>query len=188
MRLFRSNGNSAHGHAPFGVRSGIFHALKRDLFGRQTNDRMVKLGAGVDGTVQRIGATYEVRGLLQNVTSFSSPVVGQGVVVNDVLRQYNSFSQLVTEYQEHSGQVNQATSPKVQYAYADGSSNTIRPTGVVYPNNRQLNLNYSASGGIDDALSRVAGLIDADGVTHLADYTLALDFDDHCFKSVQPGR
>ena len=90
--------------------------------------------------------------------------MGNDGVVNDVLRQYNAFSQLSTEYQEHSGPVNEATSPKVQYAYADGSANTIRPTAIWYLNGRQLNLGYGAARGINDALGRVASLIDADGV------------------------
>ena len=125
----------------------------------------------VDSTVQRIGRTYEVRGLLENITSYSSPIVGQGTLVNDVQRAYNSFEQATIEYQEHSGAVNTSTSVNVQYAYADGSSNTIRPTAIIYPNGRNLYFNYGTSGGIDDALSRVASLIDNDGTTHLADYT-----------------
>ncbi|MGH7193839.1 MAG: RHS repeat-associated core domain-containing protein, partial [Candidatus Saccharimonadales bacterium] len=76
--------------------NGTVHAYDRDLLGREINDRVVTLGAGIDGTVQRIGRTFEVRGLLQNVTSYSSPVLGQGVVVNDVQRVYNSFEQPTT--------------------------------------------------------------------------------------------
>jgi RHS repeat-associated protein len=67
--------------------------------------------------------------------------------------------------------VNTSTSVKVQYAYVDGSANTIRPTTVKYPNGRVLNYDYGSSGGMDDALSRIASLIDNDGTTHLADYT-----------------
>jgi RHS repeat-associated protein len=168
----------------------VIHAYSFDLLGRQTQDAVISLGSssssstsssssssgsgntsGVDGTVQRIGRTYEVRGLLQNITSYTSPIVGQGVVVNDVERVYNSFEQLVTEYQEHSGAVNTSTSVYVQYQYADGSSNTIRPTALIYPNGRVLTYSYGTSGSVDDALSRIASLIDNDGVTHLANYT-----------------
>ncbi|HQU44674.1 MAG TPA: hypothetical protein PK867_17785, partial [Pirellulales bacterium] len=147
------------------------HQYSLDFLGRQIEDAITALGTGVDGTVQRIGATYEVRGNVQNVTSFSSPTVGQGTVVNDIQCVYNSFMQLVTEYQEHNGAVNTSTSVNVQYQYANGSANTIRPTAIVYPNGRVLSLSYGTSGGMDDALSRVASLIDSDGVTHLADYT-----------------
>jgi len=63
------------------------------------------------------------------------------------------------------------TTPSVQYVYADGSNNTIRPTAVVYPNGRTLHANYGTPGGMDDAASRVAALIDDDGTTHLADYS-----------------
>jgi RHS repeat-associated protein len=172
---------------------GVQHEYLFDLLGRQTNDLVTSLGggssssssssyssssssssgipSGVDGTVRQIARTYEVRGLPQKVTSYSSSVAGQGTVVNDVERVYNTFEQLITEYQEHNGAVNVSTSVNVQYQYANGSSNTIRPTTLIYPNGRQLNLNYGTSGAIDDALSRIVSLIDSDGTTHLADYT-----------------
>ena len=154
----------------FADQNGTVHQFDHDLLGREINDRVTTLGTNIDGTVQRIGRTYEVRGLLQNVTSYSSPVVGQGTVVNDVQRVYNPFEQPVTEYQEHNGAVNPSTSVSVGYQYADGSDNTIRQTGLLYPNGRLITLGYGAAGGIDDALSRVASLIDSDG-THLVDYT-----------------
>jgi hypothetical protein len=84
---------------------------------------------------------------------------------------YNTFAQLETQYQSHSGAVNTSTSPSVQYAYATGSANTIRPTSITYPSGRVLNLNYGTSGAMNDQLSRIGSLIDNDGVTHLADYT-----------------
>jgi hypothetical protein len=61
------------------------------------------------------------------------------------------------------------TTPKVQYTYANGSANTIRPTKTTYPNGRKLNLDYGSAGGMDDLLSRVGALVDDDGVIHLTD-------------------
>ncbi len=167
---------------------GVTRALDRDLLGRITADRVISVepsssssssggssssGApsGVDTTVMRIGLTYEVRGMVSGVTSFDNPTVGQGNVVNDVLRLFNEFAQLSDEYQEHAGAVNTATSPSVGYQYADGSANTIRPTATIYPDGRDVNLSYGTAAGTDDALSRIASLIDSDGVTHLVDYT-----------------
>ena len=97
--------------------------------------------------------------------------VGQGNIVNDVLFVYNDFGQLTTDYQSHEDAVNPATTPKVQYTYADGSDNTIRPTALVYPNGRELNYDFGSTGEMDDAASRVASLIDDDGTTHLVDYS-----------------
>ena len=76
------------------------------------------------------------------------------VVVNEVLRFYNDFNQVITEYQEHSGAVNTSTSLKVEYTYANGtaSSNTVRPTGVKSPSAISINTAYSSSQA--DALSR----------------------------------
>src|SRR5205823_2047917 len=75
------------------------------------------------------------------------------------------------DYQSHSRAVNVSTTPKVQYAYADGSANTIRSTSMMYPNARVLNMDYGTVGGINDSASRIGSLIDNDGSTHLADYS-----------------
>ncbi|OYV86707.1 MAG: hypothetical protein B7Z73_11305, partial [Planctomycetia bacterium 21-64-5] len=148
--------------------NGTVHAYGFDLLANPISDSVATLGAGVDGTVLRIGRTFDVRGLLEHVTSYSD-AAGTSVV-NDVLRVYNSFEQCVTEYQEHNGAVNTSTSISVGYQYADGSANTIRQTGLVYPSGRTITLDYGTPGAIDDALSRVAGLIDDDGTT-LVTYT-----------------
>src|SRR5262245_32086466 len=63
------------------------------------------------------------------------------------------------------------TSPKVQYAYANGSANHIRPTLLTYPSGRELNYNYGSADSLPDAASRLAALLDDDGSTHLADYS-----------------
>jgi hypothetical protein len=64
-------------------------AFDRDLLGRETQDRVVTLGSGVDGAVRRRATTYEVRGMPQKFTSFDNATVGSGSVVNEVLREYN---------------------------------------------------------------------------------------------------
>ncbi len=92
-------------------------------------------------------------------------------IANKVQFAYDDFGQLVTEYQEHGAAVNTGTSLKVEYPYANGSSNTIRMTKMTYPDGRELNYDYGSAGSTDDALSRVASLIDDDGSTHLVDYS-----------------
>ena len=149
---------------------GSIHAIDYDLLGRLLNDRITTLEAGVDGAVLRVSQTYEVRGMVQGITSYDNATVGSGSVVNDALFEYNDFSQLENEYQSHSGAVNTSTTPAVQYAYADGSANTIRPTSITYPDGRVVSYDYGSTGGTNDLLSRVGSLIDDDS-THLADYT-----------------
>ena len=134
-------------------------------------DRATILSAGVDGAVRRIATTYEVRGMRGKITSYDNPTVGSGSVVNQTQFVYNDFGQLITDYQQHGAAVDTGTSPKVQYGYADGSDNTIRPTTLTYPNGRVLNYSYGTPSGLDDSLSRIASLIDNDGTTHLADYS-----------------
>lgn len=81
--------------------------------------------------MRRIGQSYEARGLVEKITSYSD--VAGVTPVNEVQNAYNSFGQLTLQYQEHAGAVNTSTTPKVQYAYADGAANTIRPTSMTYP-------------------------------------------------------
>ncbi len=150
---------------------GTVHTYDYDKLGRQTQDRITTLGTGVDGAIRRIASTYEVRGMRKELTSYDNATVGSGTTVNEVLHAYNDFSQLTTEYQSDGGAVNTSTTPKVQYAYANGSDNTIRPTKLTYPDGRELNYDYAAANGIDDATSRLASLIDNDGTTHLVDYS-----------------
>lgn len=62
------------------------------------------------------------------------------------------------------------TTPAVEYARADGSNNTIRLETVTYPNGRRLHYSYGQAADNNNFLSRVAALLDDDGVTHLVDY------------------
>jgi RHS repeat-associated protein len=152
--------------------NGTVHAFDYDALGKLMQDRATMLGTNVDATVRRIAATYEVRGLVETVTSYDNATVGQGNVVNQVRFDYNNFGQLVTDYQSHSGAVNTSTTPKVEYGHADASANTIRPTSLAYPNGRVVTYGYGATDGMNDAASRVESLIDSDaGSTHLADYS-----------------
>ncbi len=76
-------------------------------------------------------------------------------MVNEVENVYNDFWQLQQQYQEHSGAVNTSTSPSVQYAYEDGSANTVRPREITYPHGNTVGLGYGTTGGADDLLSRI---------------------------------
>jgi YD repeat-containing protein len=134
--------------------NGSVHEYEYDLLGRQTADKVTTLGDGVDGAVRRIGTTYEVRGMVEKVTSYSD--AAGTTPVNEVQNVYNSFGQLKEQYQEHSGSVNTGTTPKVEYAYADGSANTTRPTSMTYPNGRVLDYLYDDTHA--DKLSRIRTL------------------------------
>ncbi|MBL8812600.1 MAG: hypothetical protein JNM43_20720 [Planctomycetaceae bacterium] len=46
----------------------------------------------------------------------------------------------------HVGSVDLMNTPKVQYSYASGSSNTIRMTGMTYPDGRGLSVDYGTAG------------------------------------------
>ncbi len=165
---------------------GSIHTVEYDKLGRLSHDRVTTFGTGVDQSVQRISRTYEVRGLLEKLTSYDNATVGSGSIVNEVQYAYNTFSQLVTEYQSHSGAVNTSTSPKVQYAYSDGSANHVRRTSLTYPSTKVVTYDYGTSNGGDDLLSRVAAL--KESTTTLVEYSyLGLSTFVRANYSSQPG-
>lgn len=49
------------------------HTYEYDALGRRTADVVTTLGTGVDGTVRRIGRSYEVRGMVETITSYAVP-------------------------------------------------------------------------------------------------------------------
>ncbi len=139
---------------------GSVHTYDYDELGRQVQDRVTTLASGVDGAVRRIETAYEVRGMVEKITSYDDPDVGEGSIVNEVQFVFNDFSQLITEYQSHSGAVNEMSTPKVQYAFASGasSSNQIRQTSITYPDGKVVTFNYGTAGEANDMLNRVESI------------------------------
>jgi len=138
----------------FTDRAGTTHTYAYDVTGRQTADAITAVGTNVSATVRRIESAYDVLGRVTGDTSFDAP--GGGTAVNQVTRAYNGFGQLTSEWQSHTGLVAPATTPRVQYAYSQGSGgNHSRLTRVTYPDGYALNYTYS---GIDSAVSRPTSL------------------------------
>lgn len=135
--------------------NGNEHAFDFDKLGRLLEDRIVTLGASVDGAVRRISTVYDARGQITSLTSYDDPTVGSGSIVNQVSEQYNAYGQLTADIQSHSGAVDDST-PRVSYTYADGSANTTRRTSLTYPSGKIINITYGDAGSIDDRLDRMA--------------------------------
>ena len=75
---------------------------------------------------------------------------GVGNATNQAPGFRHHFVQLTQSYQAHGGAVNTGTTPQVQYSYADGSSNTIRITGMTYPNGRNVVYDSIAADSLND--------------------------------------
>jgi len=148
---------------------GTEHDYAYDQLGRLTIDAVPTLGPGLDDSILRIERAYEVRGMLQTITSFSA--VSGGTVVNESAFTYDPFRNLITDQQSHSGPVVLGTTPQVGYSYADGSANTVRRTSTIYPNGQALNVQYGAVNSADDHLNRVTALQLASESNTLVAYT-----------------
>jgi RHS repeat-associated protein len=138
--------------------NGTVHAYTYDKLGVRIADVISTFGSGVDATVGKLEAGYNERRLQVRATSANAS--GSGVL-NEVAWGYNDFNQPITEWQEHGGHV-YAGSPKVQYTYADGSANTIRPTGITYPDGTTIATDYSSTQA--SALSRPDRISGSGGV------------------------
>jgi RHS repeat-associated protein len=142
--------------------AGTAHGYAFDKFGRVTEDAVTAFGTGIEDTVRKITRGYEVRGMLENVSS-----LGTGsTLLNQVRLTYNPYSQLSQDAQAHSGAVSSGTL-KVGYSYADGSDNTVRPTGITYPDGTTT-ITTAYDGTDADALSRPDAL--KEGGTTLCSY------------------
>ncbi|MFZ5832820.1 MAG: hypothetical protein ACOY3P_22265 [Planctomycetota bacterium] len=156
--------------------NGTVHQYARDGRGRPTADKITTLGAGVDGAVRRIARTYEVRGMVEKITSYDA--ASGGNAVNEVLFEYDSLGLVTKEYQEHAG-AKGGNTPYVGYSYdasASGGQFTkaLRPTSLRYPNGRLVHSTYGSSGSSADALHRIAAIHDDDSGTPgsaLAEYS-----------------
>jgi RHS repeat-associated protein len=145
------------------------HAYLYDKLGRLTADSVTTLGEGVDNSILRIERAYEIRGMLQMVTSYNAATAGS--VVNQSAFIYDAFRNLIADQQSHSGAVIPVTTPEVDYSYADGSANTVRRTAVTYPNGRVLNTVFGTTNSAADHLNQITSLnVTGDG-GDLADCT-----------------
>jgi RHS repeat-associated protein len=149
---------------------GVVRTFYRDKLGRQTNDCVTTCPAGVDSTVLQIATAYEIRGMVSGVTSYpNASTTSPGTPVNDCQLSYNTFAQLIQEYQSHAGAVVPGTTPSVQYAYDTGASgsNEIRLNALIYPNSRVVS--YNSASGMDALLNRITSISDPSAT--LAAYT-----------------
>ncbi len=125
--------------------------------GRQIADSVTAVGVGVDDALLRIERSYDVRGLLESVTSFDAAAGGN--VVNQVKYEYNDAGLLYREYEEHQGAVD-ANSLFVEYAY--DADRRYRLASVEDQNGRIVHYTYGSAGSADDNLNRLAAICDDD--------------------------
>jgi RHS repeat-associated protein len=147
--------------------NGSVHVFEFDKLGRVLHDRVTTLASGVNGAVRRISTTYEVRGLVEKITSYDNATVGSGSVANEVLRDYNDLGLLTKEHQEHEG-AKDANTLYVGYTYDDTASSGeftkgLRLKSVRYPNGRLVHYTYSSSGSAADNLARLDAIKDDSG-------------------------
>ncbi len=145
------------------------HAYTLDHLGRLTRDAAtLDQGSAIDDTVLRIDRSYNLRGLLEHVTSTNSAGT---TTLNDVRREYNDLDMLYKEFQEHEGAKDGSTL-YVEYDYDDTASGGVltkglRPESVRYPNDsweatgRVVYTKYGTTSGTNDLVNRVEEIWDS---------------------------
>jgi RHS repeat-associated protein len=147
--------------------NGSVHEYGFDGLGRKLSDTVTTLGAGVDDAVLRIDTRYEIRGMVDLVTSYSDTITVDEV--NYVYLTYNEFGQLASEEQDWAD--SSGPDLTISYSYENGSANTIRRTGITYPYTTGGHgaVAYTYNSGDDDSLSRVSSI--SFNSTDVTDYT-----------------
>ncbi len=150
--------------------NGTVHAYTFDKLGRTTADELLAVGLNIDTAIMKIGLSYEVRGLVENITSYD----GASVVKNEVVNEYNNLGQVTKQYQEHSGAKDGSTPYIWNHYDATPSSGEYakdsRPTRRDPPDGTRLYVNYGAAASAADKMSRVDDLSDGTNIFALYRY------------------
>jgi RHS repeat-associated protein len=133
-----------------------------DSAGRKQHERVTTLASGFDGQVQRITTAYDDQGRSSTVTSYSSPTVGAGTLVNEVKSTYDGWGNLTTFQVDPDSAIAGTGIPTkdLSYAYTTATTgrNTIRRTSVTLPGSTTVTYVYdaTASGNYDSEASRLS--------------------------------
>lgn len=176
--------------------NGTVRALERDLQGRVTADIVVGtpgtytvagVTRNVDGSVLRLGYTYDGLGRLSNAASYED---SSAIIIRDEVELgYTPLWQIETIAQQHDGAVD-GSSPVVSYVYDNAAPSTdsgkhheknySRLIEVIYPTdagnaNPTVAYEYGVGAGTDDLIGRVSkiqvdALDQASGMRDLAIY------------------
>jgi RHS repeat-associated protein len=140
--------------------NGTVHDYGYDVLGRLTSDTASTLGSGIDGTIRRLGYSFNDVGLPFQQTSYYD--TSGASVANQVQDAYNDYGQLIAQYQAVAGAVDTSSTPAVQYGYSQPSgANYSRQTSMTYPDGRVVDYNYNT--GIDTTISRLSSMSDSGG-------------------------
>jgi RHS repeat-associated protein len=133
------------------------HVYEYDALGRVIFDKVPVLDtAKLDGSIRALGSTYNIRGEVENVTSYSN--VAGTTAVNQVGFTYNGFGQVTAERQQVFSSPTSSETVGYEYADADGLSNSTRRTSVNYPSSKVITYSYDTI--VNEALSRLSDIVD----------------------------
>ncbi len=125
-------------------RNLTLHTYTYNVLGRQTVDAVtLPSGSNIDVSVMRIQTQYNALGTPSDITTYT--LATGGVVVSDILQIYNSFGQLLNEFD---GFGTNAGSTGVAYVYSNPYPNSCLLVSMTYPNSRTLSYNYDGIGRV----------------------------------------
>ena len=147
---------------------GVVHTFTYDTARRLEIDGATTIPGSVDGAIKSIKSTYDSLGRRTKITSYANND-GTGTVVNEVERSYDTYGQMVTEYQEHDGAVNPSTSWNVDYTYnttyAEDNifENNLYLEKTTYHSGQMVYRNYGTGSSLNHRLSRVQRIRETPG-------------------------
>jgi RHS repeat-associated protein len=139
---------------------GVVHQYSFDSAGRLSADTVTNLGSSnnVDGSVRRIGTTYDDIGRVRRITNYSD--TSGAVALNFVDYSYDGWGHLVEDWQSHTSTGTDPETTGYGYSYYEsiqnGVAKYVRLGHINYPNPcGDFYYYYGTTGSVDDIMSRV---------------------------------
>ena len=112
--------------------NGNVHEYDFDGLARRLADIVSLLGAGVHGAVRRIDTAYDIRGMMNLITSRAG-TEDDSTIVNQVTLIYDAFAQLLHDKQDQSASGGPNVTVDYVRAAATATSNSARLSRITYP-------------------------------------------------------
>lgn len=146
-------------------RNGSVHEYDYDVVGRLGYDYITTFGSGVSTWADKLTFSFDSAGRPKTFTTRNVAALGgtDANIINQVKRKYDGFGNVIIEYQDHDGAVDDdgtaPDSPKVEYGFTVGATDAggtySRKTTMTYPDTSKIHFGYGASDSINDNISRL---------------------------------
>ena len=147
--------------------NGTVHAYQFDALGRLLHDRVTTLGTNIDGAVRRTSTTYEVRGMIEQVTHYDTPpwaAAASSMRWSTATTTWGCSTRSTRSTRgRRTATRSTCSSTSMPRPAAASTSAALRPSSVRYPNGRLVHFTYGSTDSMADVLNRLDAIQDDSG-------------------------